>query len=178
MFKFTNIQVGRQLSEEEVTEINYITKRRAFRYVAAAEKEWLFPEPQLRTENWRKLGDGYLLMPEPRDIFLGGDIIIGYEDGSSDVFGTYGHRPWQKGYKEPERDHREAMSLERFKAEWASMHGPKYRGSSFKFGTRRHPPVSEDSPDMHQQYLALDKKQRNRPGERKRRRRLRRDTRQ
>jgi hypothetical protein len=37
-------------------EINYITKKRAYRYVAAAEKEWLYPERYLPTTHWNKLG--------------------------------------------------------------------------------------------------------------------------
>ena len=61
-----SFQVGRKLSEDEVLQINYITKRRAFRYIAAAEREWLYPERRVSTDHWKKLGDGLLLMPEPR----------------------------------------------------------------------------------------------------------------
>jgi Protein of unknown function (DUF4238) len=37
MFNFTEIQVGRLLTEVEVNQINFIIKRRAYRYIAAAE---------------------------------------------------------------------------------------------------------------------------------------------
>ena len=39
MFNFTDVQIGRMLSEDEVLMINSIIKRRAYRYIAAAEKE-------------------------------------------------------------------------------------------------------------------------------------------
>ena len=95
-FNLTDIHLGRQLSEEEVIEINYITKRRSLRYIAAAEEEWLYPELRLRSKCWRKLGDGYLLMPDPRHIHGGGQVTIGYDTGRSESFSEYGHRPWKK----------------------------------------------------------------------------------
>jgi hypothetical protein len=67
------------LSEQEVIQINYIIKKRALRHVAAAEKEWLCPEGRLETTHWGKFGKGLLLMPEPRDIHMGGQIAIGYK---------------------------------------------------------------------------------------------------
>lgn len=48
IFARDNIQSGRQLREKEVLAINYILKKRAARYIAAAEKEWLYPETRLR----------------------------------------------------------------------------------------------------------------------------------
>jgi hypothetical protein len=47
IFNFTDIQIWRYLSEQEVIQINYIIKKRALRHVAAAEKEWLCPEGRL-----------------------------------------------------------------------------------------------------------------------------------
>jgi hypothetical protein len=77
MLSFTAIQTGRQLEEIEVRQINYITKRRALRYVAAAKEDWLYPERDLPTTHWRKLDDRYLFMPDPRDLHLGGEVMIG-----------------------------------------------------------------------------------------------------
>ena len=57
------------------------TKRRAARYIAAAAPEWLYPEKQLRSTHWPKLGDGLLFMPEPRDLVMGGEVMIGYRAG-------------------------------------------------------------------------------------------------
>jgi hypothetical protein len=65
IFNFTTIQTDRFLTEDEVLQINYVTKRRAYRYVAAAEQEWLYPEQHISTDYWKKLGGGYLFMPEP-----------------------------------------------------------------------------------------------------------------
>jgi hypothetical protein len=79
IFNFTDIQIWRYLSEQEVIQINYIIKKRALRHVAAPEKEWLCPEGRLETTHWGKFGKGLLLMPEPRDIHMGGQIAIGYK---------------------------------------------------------------------------------------------------
>ena len=152
IFKFTDIQTYRSLTEQEVLEVNYITKQRALRYIAGAEREWLYPEKRLRSTHWNKFGRGLLLMPEPRDIHMGGEVIVGYKDGGADAWSEYGHRPWQRGYKDEKRFAEESEALERFKAEWAVMQGPEYRGTSFQFH-RKHdgPYVTPD--EFHQQTL-------------------------
>jgi len=144
IFNFLAIQVDRMLTEDEVLQINSITKRRAYRYIAAAKKEWLYPEKHCSTDNWRKFGDGWLLMPEPRLLYMGGEIVIGYKGGGGDAFGEYGHRPWQEGYKDEDRSKRESESLYRFKAEWAMKHGRKYTAINQDFGGR----LTEDSEEM------------------------------
>jgi hypothetical protein len=53
IFKFTDIQTYRNVSEQEVLEINYITKKRSLRYIAAAYKEWLYPENHLPSTRWK-----------------------------------------------------------------------------------------------------------------------------
>lgn len=98
-------------------------------------------------------------MPEPRDVHMGGEVIIGYDNGKrAESWNEYGHRPWQRGFKDEERDARESKALERFKAEWAVMQGPTYRGTSF-----RHHLKSQDEPyvmpaEFHQHYVAKAKK--------------------
>jgi Protein of unknown function (DUF4238) len=158
MFNFQAIQIGRMLSEDEVWQINYITKRRAYRYIAAAEPEWLFPEKHVSTDHWSKLGEGYLLMPEPRLIHMGGEIFIGYDDGRSDAFGAYGHKPWQPGYKDENREHLEREMLERFQAEWAFKHGSKYTAYDVQFGGR----VRESGEKMMAHYAEVRKRYRRR----------------
>jgi hypothetical protein len=154
---FTSIQTGRQLEEIEVRQINYITKRRAFRYVAAAREEWLYPEHDLTTTHWRKLDDRYLFMPDPRELHLGGEIMIGYEDGRSAAFDEYGHRPWQTGYKKTDQSNDEERTLYGFKGEFARLFGPKRGGRSESFGGR----IKEiDSDDFHRYHLDLETKYR------------------
>jgi hypothetical protein len=152
IFKLTDIQTFRSLSEQEVREINYITKKRALRYIAGAEKDWLYPERQLPSAHWNKFGNGLLLMPEPREIHMGGEVLIGYKGGRSEGWGEYGHRPWQKGYKDEKRFAEESKALERFKAEWSVMQGPEYRGTSFQFHHKHNAPYVV-SDELHQHYL-------------------------
>jgi hypothetical protein len=47
MKNLLDTQFGRELEEDEVLRINYILKRRATRYIAAAEEEWLYPEKRV-----------------------------------------------------------------------------------------------------------------------------------
>lgn len=153
MFNFTKIQVHRSLSEREVREINYLTKKRALRYIAGAEREWLYPEKQLPSTHWRNFGKGYLLMPEPRDIHMGGEIIVGFKGGGAAAWNEYGHRPWEDGYEDGRRFSVEARALERFQAEWSVMQGPEYRGTSFDFGRENGGPYVTPE-EFHQHYLA------------------------
>lgn len=151
IFNFQDIQTYRSLIEEEVRQINYITKRRAYRYLAAAEKEWLQPECYLTSDHWKKLGGGYLLMPDPRNVYMGGQVYIGYEDGRKDAFSEYGHKPWQRGYDDKERFAAESSALERFKDEFAAAFGPNWRGSSSHFG-RAGP--QQDSEEMYNNHVS------------------------
>ena len=157
MFNFTAIQTGRQLEEIEVRQINYITKRRALRYVAAAQEEWLYPDRDLPTTHWRKLDDRYLFMPDPRELHLGGEIMIGYEDGRSAAFDEFGRRPWQSDYKKSDQGNENERTLDGFKGEFARLFGPMRRGRSESFGGR----IKEiDSDDFHQYHLDLENKYR------------------
>ena len=141
------IQVGRKLTEDEILQINYITKRRAFRYIAAAKREWLYPEERVSTDHWKKLGDGYLLMPEPRLVVMGGETMISYTSGRVDTYSEYGHKPWQPGFKDKERDKRDSQALYRFQAEWAKKRGPRFTAHNHEFG-RGDDYLREDSDSM------------------------------
>ncbi len=100
IFDFTKIQTGRMLSDLEVNEINFIIRNRAHKYIAAINKEWLYPEKKMTTKYWNKLGNGYLLMPDPRQVDFYTDIVIGYDDNKAEAFDEYGRRPWDLSYKE------------------------------------------------------------------------------
>lgn len=145
MFNFLDVQTGRELDETEVNQINFIIKRRAERYVAAGQEDWLYPEDRIPSTHWRKLDDRYLLMPDPRCIHMGGEIVIGYRDGRSTAFDEYGRRPWQEGYSKDAGKNSEARMLDVFKGEFARLFGRKRRGTSHELGRR----VEEDSEDYH-----------------------------
>jgi hypothetical protein len=69
-------------------------------------------------------------MPEPRLILMGGEILIGYRNSHREAFSEYGHKPWQKGYKDAARERRETAALYRFQAEWAVLRGAQPHGTS------------------------------------------------
>lgn len=71
---------SKELKEEDVVKINYIIKKRARKYIAASEKEWLYPEKQLKNVKWNKLGS-VLLPPENELYHFGGEIFVGGKDG-------------------------------------------------------------------------------------------------
>lgn len=155
MFNFLEIQTLRQLSEREVREINFIIKSRALRYIAAANKEWLYPENHVSKSEWHTFGDGYLLMPDPRGVVFSREIVIGYQDGRSTAFDPYGRRPWQTGFDREGKSMDEFDTLERFKGEFARLYGPYRRGRAFSVDSLD---KERDSDDFQQYHLGLEKK--------------------
>lgn len=155
MFKFTDIQTGRLLSDEEVNEMNYIIKRRAYRYIAAAKKDWLYPEDKIKIKRWDKIGKSYLLMPDPRSVTFSSEILIGYDDKRSDAFDEYGRKPWHSDYKDQKRHEDEWESFHAFQGEYARLFGPRRKGIAFNFGEID---LTEDSPDYHAYHLGLEQK--------------------
>ncbi len=134
MFSFLDIQTGRMLSSEEVNQINYIIKNRAYRYIAAAEREWLYPEKIGNIPRWDKLGDSYLLMPDPREVTFSNEVIIGYKGGAVDAFDEYGRKPWHKDYNDKMRSNKEWNCFHAFQGEYARKFGPRKRGCSSHYG--------------------------------------------
>lgn len=78
---------GRKLSEAEVHAVNLVLKSRARKYVAAGNPGWLHPEQHCAL-SWEDTGK--VLLPQ-KDLWqFGGEIYIGYRDGTSayrDKFG-------------------------------------------------------------------------------------------
>jgi hypothetical protein len=164
MFSLKKIQIERHLNEQEVLEINYIIKRRAHRYLAAAEKERLYPENHLNKPDWKNLGHGYLLMPDPRPVFAGGSIIVGMRDGRSAKFDEYGRRPLENGFSKETDKGDEFKTLYRFKGDFAYLFGPTRRGRSI--GSNGLEPKT-DSESFHNHmlsYRTTKYKDRNPPG--------------
>jgi hypothetical protein len=78
---------GRKLSEMEVHAVNRILKSRAKRYVGAGNPTWLYPEKHCDIP-WEGLGS--ILLPR-RDLWrFGGEIYIGYKDGTTGYRDQFG----------------------------------------------------------------------------------------
>jgi hypothetical protein len=124
--KLMDIQSERHLSEQEVRTINFIVKSRARRFLGAAVEEWLYPEAHVSKANWADFGDGYLFMPDPRGLSLGGTVIT--EDMTGNVLGTdeHGRAPGQLGFESQGDVDRAA--LYRFKGEFSRRFGATRRG--------------------------------------------------
>jgi hypothetical protein len=152
MFNFQTIQTHRMLAEDEVREINFVIKERAFRYVAAADKDWLYPEQHVRS-SWDKLGRGYLFMPDPRSVDFTTEIMVGYGGGHSDAWDAYGKRPGDPQFRSESGDGSEWISFHAFQGELARVFGPRRRGRAFRFA-KLEPEV--DSAEFHAYHLGLE----------------------
>lgn len=78
---------GRELNETEVHAINRVIKARARKYVASSNPAWLYPE-QYCVLPWESIVT--ILLPRKELWRFGGEMYIGYEDGTSayrDQFG-------------------------------------------------------------------------------------------
>lgn len=77
----------RELSTDEVVSINHVLKSRARRYIAAGSADWLKPEAE-SVRDWREIGA--VLLPRDELWRFGGEIYVGYKDGTThyqDAFG-------------------------------------------------------------------------------------------
>jgi len=155
IMKITDIQILRFLSEEEVHQINFIIKSRAYRYIAAAKEDWLYPERYVSKSDWYHYGQGYLLMPDPRGVVYGGQIIIGNRDGTSSAFDEYGRRPWQEGFKGFEKSgiDEDWNTFHRFQGEFAKLFGQYRRGRAFNAERIDN---ERDNDEFHRYHLNLE----------------------
>ncbi|HXK36736.1 MAG TPA: DUF4238 domain-containing protein [Candidatus Paceibacterota bacterium] len=153
IFKFTEIQIQRHLTEEEVRQINFIILSRAKQFVGAAEEDWVFPERYVSKSQWNTYGHGYLLMPDPRPLSLGGTIMWGGGPGPGGAMDEYGRRPWDAGFENPNTARLESSTLYRFKGEFAKLFGPYRRGRSGDFGGFQMDPEKDDD-EMHNVHLS------------------------
>jgi hypothetical protein len=153
LFNFMQIQTGRKLTDIEINEINFIIKKRAYRYIAAANKEWLYPEEKISTHYWNKLGNGYLLMPDPRSVTFSPEVVIGYNNGPADIFDSYGRKPWYPDYDNKKESDIEWNTFHAFQGEFARVFGPRRRGQSFE---NCRLDEAEDNPDYHSYHLSLE----------------------
>lgn len=157
MFNFEDIQILRKLSEEEVRQINLIIKKRAFRFIAAAKEDWLFPEKYV-FQSWKDFGREYLLMPDPRTVNVGGQVMWGFDDGRVGSMDEYGRMPWENDFSKESNSLSEANTLQRFKGEFARKFGPYRRGRAnmaFKLDDEM------DDDEFHKYHLSLEEKHKN-----------------
>lgn len=119
ILEMTNTQFGRELEEDEVLRVNYILKRRATRYIAAAEEEWLYPERHVSTTDWAKLDDDWFLLPHLYKVPFHSEIMVGWENGSVWAADEYGRNPGNPRYKDPRLHEEEWIRCQVAKREWA-----------------------------------------------------------
>lgn len=112
-------QFGRELEEDEVLRINFILKKRATRYIAAAEEEWLYPERRASTTDWSKLDDDWFLFPHLCKVRFTSGIMAGFRDGSSFAADEYGRHPSNPKYQDEKRRQEEWETHLWAQREWA-----------------------------------------------------------
>ncbi|WP_415770191.1 DUF4238 domain-containing protein [Pseudomonas sp. LB3P38] len=95
LITYDGIQRGRQLSEKQVREVNYIVKMRAERYIASCTEGDLFPERHLRTTLWSKLGK-FLLPRSFATALQVGFMTVKMQDGTYYFQDEFGRRPNNK----------------------------------------------------------------------------------
>lgn len=119
MKNLQSTQFGRELEEDEVLRINFILKKRATRYIAAAEQNWLYPERRVSTTSWAKLDDDWFLFPNLYKVPFTSEIIVGWKDGSSWAMDEYGRHPTNPNYRDQELHEREWAAHIQAQKEWA-----------------------------------------------------------
>lgn len=78
----------RKLTSRDVVAINHIIKSRAWRFIAATEEAWLYPD-MTASPDWKT--NGRILLPPKDELWqFGGEIYVGYADGHSDYQDAYG----------------------------------------------------------------------------------------
>lgn len=87
MARTDNFIRDRRLTRDEVLAINHLLKSRAKRYIAAADKAWLYPERQF-SGTWAQIGK--VLLPKADLWRFGGEIYVGYKDGTSGYWDEHG----------------------------------------------------------------------------------------
>ncbi|VVE87671.1 DUF4238 domain-containing protein [Pandoraea bronchicola] len=87
MTRTDNFIRDRRLSRDEVIAINHLLKSRAKRYIAGADKTWLYPEREFNG-SWAQIAN--VLRPKTDLWRFGGETYVGYKDGSSGYWDEYG----------------------------------------------------------------------------------------
>lgn len=80
----------RELGDAEVIAINHVLKSRAKRFIAAGNRDWLWPEKALEG-TWQDIRQ--MLLPPKDELWsFGGETYVRYKDGSVDYQDAYGRK--------------------------------------------------------------------------------------
>ena len=118
MMHLGHIQFGRELEEDEVLRINYILKKRSTRYIAAAKKEWLYPERRVSTTDWKRLDEDWFLLPHLWKIPFSSGIAAG-GDGWAWAADEYGRHPGEPQYQDKRMHEIDWIRHQLAEREWA-----------------------------------------------------------
>ncbi|MDR1970169.1 MAG: DUF4238 domain-containing protein, partial [Candidatus Nomurabacteria bacterium] len=149
LFPIEHIQTMRSLSEQEVREINFVIKSRAYKYIAAGKEDWLYPEKYVSKSDWNTFGGGLLLMPDPRSMSYTTGFFAGWDDGRRVALDEYGRTHISPDYDK--REHGGFAAFQRIQGDFAKIFGPKRRGRACSFPGDLDP--EKDSDDMHESRL-------------------------
>jgi hypothetical protein len=111
-------QFGRELEEDEVLRINVILKRRASRYIAAADEDWLYPERAASTTDWSKLDHDWFLFPHLYKVPFKTGIMAG-GNGHSWAQDEHGRSPFHPRYNDEQQRGKEWKRHIEARHEWA-----------------------------------------------------------
>lgn len=96
LVRMDNTICKRELKDDEVATINLIIKARTKQFIAAEDKEWLYPETLMK-RSW--LDHGKVLLPPGDELYhYGGEIFVGHEDGTSSYYDAYGRTRGEATY--------------------------------------------------------------------------------
>lgn len=123
MFDLRKVQTGREISNDDVMAINYVIKARARRYVAAANKDCLYPERSIRNRMWNKLGGKYFLMPDPRKVSFSSAIYMSGGRGGTFAQDEYGRVPNDEDEVITKMRDKEWKTFHAFKDAWDALYG-------------------------------------------------------
>lgn len=87
MTRTDNFLRDRRLSRDDVIAINHLLKSRAKRYIAATDENWLYPEREFNG-SWAQIAE--VLLPKADLWRFGGEIYVGYKDGTSGYWDEHG----------------------------------------------------------------------------------------
>ncbi len=123
IFDLRKVQTGREISNDDVIAINYVIKVRAKRYIAAANKDWLYPEKQIKNRMWHKLGSKYFLMPDPRKVSFSTGIFMGGGSGGTLAQDEYGRIPNDEDEATTRQRDKEWKTFHAFRDAWDALYG-------------------------------------------------------